>query len=113
MEVIKNWTAAEDSLVKIRSLLTHAERVRKLSLVALSDEQAAARRKWQELISPGATPSVRRQLERKGNVDCWRSKAAENSQRVLTLQSLMRGLVKARREVEVARMEARLRLPLR
>ena len=106
MEWSRKWTTAVESQALMRGLLTHMEKLARLGLVALSDEEAAARRIWQEVLSPGAkTPSLR-QVDGFRNVKCWRDKEAETQQRDLTIRSLQRSLAVEEKEAENARLEA-------
>ena len=107
MDWYKEWVAARKCLQKTESLLGHMEKVQLAGLASLSDEQAAARRQWMEIVS---LESKRRLIEKRGSEICWRNREAEQGQRSLTIQSLKRSLVKMRERVETATRVARTKL---
>ena len=93
MECIERWSSARESYTKLRALVPHMETVQGLGLVALFDEQVAAKRRWQEILS-SSNNSIRRLLEKHERDRCWRDKKSEQTQRHLTIKSVRRRLVR-------------------
>ena len=91
---------------KLKCLLNHMEAVQRKGLIALSDQQAAARRTWQEVNSPEAPTSARRLMDKEARIICWRDRQAEQGQAQLTLTSLRKALSRAKLEVEETRIQA-------
>ena len=64
------WTEATVSYMKLKFLLNHIVTIQRKGLVALSDQQVAARRTWQEVNSSGALSSTRRLMEEQARAIC-------------------------------------------
>ena len=102
-EAVKWWAVAKDHETRMQALVAHRGRLGFRGLIALSDQQAAARRTWQGLVGLQAT---RQHVWSR----CWRDKEAERTQRDLTDNSLRRSLATARAETRKCRELAFSRL---
>ena len=93
------WAAARAAEVRLQCLLTHRRRLRSRGLSTLTDQIAAARRTWQELMG---LMIERQRVES----CCWRDRQAEETQMELTMGSLSKSLSKAKAKTEKLRLVA-------
>ena len=93
-EVVERWAVAMSEESRVQAQLTYYGRLGSRGLIALSDQQAAARGTWQRLLGLQAT---REQVWSR----CWRDREAERAQGDLTERFLREGLLKARAGVSV------------
>ena len=95
----ERWAAACVAEGGVRMLVKHRDKLWSRGLITLSDQQAAAKRTWQELL---VKETVRDQACSK----CWRDKNAEIVQSKLTDETLKRNLTSLQMKAERWREEA-------
>ena len=98
-EVGERWAAACMAEIGVRVLIQHRDRLRSRGLITLSDQQAAAKRTWQELLT-------KEEVSDQAWSKCWRDRSAEIVQSKLTDETLKRNLSSLQMKVNKWKSEA-------